>query len=57
MIALQKRGEQVFSSRKLEANLYKVSNDNLVTNVNFITSNYLIVKGTFVPYQNIHILT
>jgi hypothetical protein len=40
MIALQDRGEQVSSSRQLEANLCEISSDNRVTNIKIILQNY-----------------
>ena len=43
MIALQNRGKQVFSSRKLEVNLCEISNDNRVTNIKIILQNYKII--------------
>jgi hypothetical protein len=46
--------EDIFKPTIGNESLHKISNDNGVRVVNFVTSKNLIVKSTMFPYDNIH---
>jgi hypothetical protein len=46
--------EDIFKSTIWNENLHKLSNDNGVRVVNFVTSKNLTVKSTVSPHRNIH---
>jgi hypothetical protein len=49
--------EDIFKPTIWNESFHEISNDNGVRVVNFVTSEYLIVKSTTFPHRNIHKFT